>query len=398
MNLRKLISIFLIGLFNWPTQVAAQCYSTFRQDGIDFYNKGKWAEARTQFKEAADCKTDRPENNDIEDWIKKCDKELNKAKPRDNPDQRLPDDDIQYKIQAAVNRASDDSFWEALSDGDIKDCEKYLEKYYNGRHSFEALQRKKMLEQSESKSNQDENNLLDNHRTVFRDCKDCPLMMPVEAGDFLMGDSTSGVSACPHEESVSFFSIGIYEVTVEEYLKFVDATSSYYPHWLIEGNPYNVETGSRPFYYKSLGYSRSAKSLPICGVSREDANAYCRWLSRKTGKKYRLPFEKEWEYAARGGIKSRNCNASTAASGKKPHTVGAKAANELGLYDMFGNLWEWCQDKWYAYPGCIAGECLDCYVMRGGSWHSGAVSATTRNRDKDMIRNDLGFRVVREEK
>ena len=84
------------------------------------------------------------------------------------------------------------------------------------------------------------------------------------------------------------FHIGKYEVTVGEYLAFADATNSHYPEWLEKRNQYHVETGTNT-YYKQKGYSRTATNLPVAGVSWKDAIAYCKWLSRRTGKNYRLP-------------------------------------------------------------------------------------------------------------
>jgi len=127
--------------------------------------------------------------------------------------------------------------------------------------------------------------------------------------------------------------------------------------------------------------------LPVVNVSWNDAVAYCRWVSDQTGKTVRLPTEAEYEYAARGGSKSGGFlysgtnSVSDAAwyiddSRGKPHEVGTKAPNELGLYDMSGNVWEWCED-WYhqSYDNAPADGGVwnieDTYnpyrVLRGGS-------------------------------
>jgi formylglycine-generating enzyme len=250
---------------------------------------------------------------------------------------------------------------------------------------------------------------------AYRDCPDCPLMMSIEGGTYTMGSLTSekdrSDDECPHTETVANFSIGVYEVTVAEYLRFADATNSHYPEWLEKGSVYNVETGTNS-HYKDKGYSRAAGTLPVCGVSWHDAVAYCEWMSKKTGKKYRLPLEKEWEYAAKGGKKTRGykyagsndlsavawCSSN---AGSKPHAVGGKAANELGLYDMSGNLWEWCQDKWAAYPGCTASDCANCAVLRGGSWYNNVndCRASYRNWNGNANRYYYyGFRCARDGK
>jgi formylglycine-generating enzyme required for sulfatase activity len=122
----------------------------------------------------------------------------------------------------------------------------------------------------------------------------------------------------------------------------------------------------------------------VIHVSWNDAVAYCEWLSEKTGKKYRLPTEAEWEYAVRGGQKSKHYKYAggdelselawyNENSGSKTHPVGGKKANELGLYDMSGNVWEWCQDWYGDYSSASQTNPTGAStgtrrVLRGGSW------------------------------
>jgi len=135
-----------------------------------------------------------------------------------------------------------------------------------------------------------------------------------------------------------------------------------------------------------MGDALTNKTHPVVGVSWDDATAYCQWLSERTGRNYRLPTEAEWEYAARGG---RDSKGYTYAGGDdldavawyygnangKTHPVAQKQANELGLYDMSGNVYEWVQDCWHdSYAGApkdgsawTSGDC-DRRVLRGGSW------------------------------
>jgi len=126
---------------------------------------------------------------------------------------------------------------------------------------------------------------------------------------------------------------------------------------------------------------------PIINVSWDDAQCYARWLSKKTGKKYRLPTEAEWEYAARAGTTTeyywdkQDINGFAwyeVNSGRKRHPVGEKKANQFGLYDMSGNVYEWVQDCWHDnYEGALSDGSAreeanqgDCgrRVLRGGSW------------------------------
>ena len=129
--------------------------------------------------------------------------------------------------------------------------------------------------------------------------------------------------------------------------------------------------------------SRENKKTAVTGVSWLDAVAYCAWLSEKTGKEYRLPSEAEWEYAARGGVNGAKDNFTYAGSdnidevawyngnaGGKVHPVGQLKKNQLGLYDMSGNVWEWCADTWGPYAGCSSASETDSTrrVIRGDSW------------------------------
>lgn len=163
-------------------------------------------------------------------------------------------------------------------------------------------------------------------------------MVYVEGGTFFMGCSKADVSdeddeeAPEHQVTVSSFSIGKYEVTQELWEAVMGVNPS---HFVFESD---------------------TKILPVEQVSWDDCQEFIHKLNALTGKKFRLPTEAEWEYAARGGNKSKHYKY---AGSKKPkvgwhhrnsknttHPVGMKKPNELGLYDMSGNVCEWCED-WY---------------------------------------------------
>ena len=167
------------------------------------------------------------------------------------------------------------------------------------------------------------------------------------------------------------------------------------------------------------GWGRGTR--PVVNVSWEDANAYTAWLSKQTGHRYRLPTEAEWEYAARGGtleatynddLDVTDCSWSDVLnpigwycgnSDNTTHPVGELRANAYGLYDVLGNVWEWCHD-WYAeYP---AGSVEDPWgpsagsdrVVRGGSWNSLARSTRAAYRVRfspDSRYANIGFRPSR---
>ncbi len=191
-----------------------------------------------------------------------------------------------------------------------------------------------------------------------------------------------------HTVRVGAFYMGKYEVTFAEYDRFCDATSRQKP--------------------SDQGWGRGNR--PVINVSWDDAVAYCQWLSNTTGKTYRLPTEAEWEYSARGGENykyagSNDVNTTawnTTNSDSKTHPVGQKQANGFGLYDMAGNVWEWCSDYYSDYnsnsqSNPIGAASGSNRVLRGGRWGSVAQNCRvlSRNNRTPADRDDgLGFRVV----
>lgn len=151
-------------------------------------------------------------------------------------------------------------------------------------------------------------------------------------------------------------------------------------------------------------------NLPVERVSWNDCQTFVSKLNGLTGKIFRLPTEAEWEFAAKGGNSSKGCKFSggNGAKGvawfdtKKTHPVAQKNANELGLYDMSGNVWEWCSD-WYGKYGSQAetnptGPASGAYrVNRGGSWDNSATYCRTSNRNNSVVAgksDHLGLRLV----
>ena len=160
-----------------------------------------------------------------------------------------------------------------------------------------------------------------------RDLPIGPAMVYVKGGTFEMGSTEGSNDEKPvHRVTVSDFMLGKYEVTVAEYMQFVEETQSHFPEWLEAGNAYHIETGNNA-YYKDKGYTSRQSRLPIVGVSWADAVAYCEWLTKKNGKLYRLPTEAEWEYAARGGSSSQGY---TFSGSNDANSVGWTDANSGG--------------------------------------------------------------------
>jgi formylglycine-generating enzyme required for sulfatase activity len=246
-------------------------------------------------------------------------------------------------------------------------------------------------------------------KTAAADCTQCPDMVVVPAGAFAMGSPPSELyrgAETQHRVTIaSPFALGKYEVTFEQW-----------EACLADG-------GCGGFVPDDHGWGRGDR--PVIGVSWEDAKAYTAWLSGKTGKRYRLPSEAEWEYAARAGattpfsfgatITTRQANydggtgygnGPAGVNRGKTTPVGSFPANAFGLHDMHGNVWEWVEDCWSdeysaatpANGAPFLGANCEGRVMRGGSWedYPGDVRAAARigSNKGDQTWSD-GFRVAR---
>lgn len=229
-------------------------------------------------------------------------------------------------------------------------------------------------------------------------------MIWVEGGDFLMGCTSEQGGACESDEqnvrrvTVDGYYIGMLEVTQSQWEKVVGTSIS---------QQRNKANSSWSLYGVGPDY-------PMYYVSWDEAMEFCRLLSNKTGRTYTLPTEAQWEYAARGGNKNEGAKYAgsnmidavawyTDNSGSSTHIVGSKRANALGIYDMSGNVWEWCKD-WYANSYVSydtnnpVGPSSGSYrVYRGGSWSNGASRCRVADRSYNSPgyrRDHLGFRVV----
>lgn len=211
-------------------------------------------------------------------------------------------------------------------------------------------------------------------------------MIRVAGGTFQMGSNNSDLDERPvHPVTLSSYSIGETEVTQALW---------------------TAVMGSNPSNFKG-------NNLPVEQVSWNDCQTFIRKLNDLTGENFRLPTEAEWEFAARGGNRSRGYKYSgsdnpgdvawyTVNSGDKTHTVKSKSPNELGIYDMSGNVWEWCSDWKGSYSSSSAtnpkGPSTGSHrVYRGGSWRSHARICRVAYRNIDtpsFMFNYLGLRLV----
>jgi hypothetical protein len=217
-------------------------------------------------------------------------------------------------------------------------------------------------------------------------------MVSVSGDKFYMGCTSEHGGDCYNKERpahvviVGDFLIGKYPVTQKQWER------------VMENNPSEFK----------------GNDLPVESVSWNDAREFIKKLNAASNKRYRLPTEAEWEYAARGGVKSEGQKYAGGGSvdevawydensGETTHPVGTKRPNELGIYDMSGNVWEWVADRYGEYSatektnptGPASGSTR---VNRGGAWDGDARYCRTANRSDntpESLYNSLGFRLAR---
>lgn len=243
-------------------------------------------------------------------------------------------------------------------------------------------------------------------------------LIEIPGGDFTMGAPPNEISSenserPQHNVTVPLFWIGKYEITQGQ--------------WRAVAKLPKVNLNLKPLPYLNLdpSYFKGDDNLPVEQVTWDEAVEFCARLAKKTGKPYRLPTEAEWEYAARAGTKTPFAFGDTITpkianyNGDYPYTsrypigenrkktvsVGSLGVvNAFGLFDMHGNVWEWCQDRWHDnYKGAptdgSAWESGDGErVSRGGSWASDGRSCRSASRQTygypHVRRSEQGFRVV----
>lgn len=229
-----------------------------------------------------------------------------------------------------------------------------------------------------------------------------PELILIPASEFLMGsDPSLDKQACgdekpPHTLYLPDYYLAKTPVTNAQYAAFVEAT----------GHP-------QPHHWKGGQSPTGKEDDPVVCVSWDDARAYCRWLSKVTGKPYRLPSEAEWEKGARGTDgriypwgnewDAKRCNSGEEdKGGTTPVGAYPEGASPYGLLDVAGNVWQWTRTLNKPYPydpgdGREDPEASGPRAMRGGSWYNDQwfVRCATRHWDpRDIIGDTLGFRVV----
>jgi formylglycine-generating enzyme required for sulfatase activity len=275
---------------------------------------------------------------------------------------------------------------------------------------------------------------------VFKDCRDCPEMVVVPPGRFKMGRDAGEKDRYEgpvREVTVGYaFAVGRFELTNAQYRRFVEATGH-----KTAGSGCNAFFGSRvePLpntSWRDPGYGRPIRDdEPVACIRWSDAKAYVSWLAGRTGKRYRLLTEAEWEYAARAGTQGdyvwgddpslacRYANIHDVSAVKYgpplPYSapacddgyaevapVGRFAPNAFGLYDMIGNVWEWVEDCYQVPYGptpvdgsAQLAEGCDRRGVRGGSWRTGyeRQRSAFRGRDPEALTSQIfGVRIARD--
>lgn len=238
---------------------------------------------------------------------------------------------------------------------------------------------------------------------TFKDCSTCPEMIVIDKGSFTMGIKGGGIYSDAPLKKVNIikpFAVSMFEVTFAQWDACVAAGGC---------NAHSPDDD---------GWGR--KGRPVINVSWLDTQNYLDWASKKTGETYRLLSEAEWEYAARSGQQTSywwgdelkqgqaNCaNCGSVYGAVKTAPVGQYAANNFGLFDTTGNVWEWVSDCYAPnaykthkkYPAPYASSKSCNHVLRGGAWDliaQGATSHFRYNADNKLRSNTIGFRVARD--
>jgi len=338
-------------------------------------------------------------------------------------DIKVPEGMLKLRVQKAVDAEHEPRLFEQdirMGEGVVKKLEAKLGAAQpNAEGKRREEERRAQMQAELKKQGIDPGSVGVAGQNTFRDCPDCPDMVVVPAGSSDMGsrsleeghqDNESPI----HRVNIKTFALGKYAVTLAQFASFIDETG-----YSAGNDCYKFGSGGgKNGNWRDTGF-KQAENQPVVCVNWNDAQAYAAWLSKKTGKQYRLPSEAEWEYAARAGtatarywgneIGKNNANCSGCGSqwdGKQTAPVGSFKPNAFGLYDMLGNAWQWAADCWHDnYSGAPAdgaawGAAADSCgrVLRGGSWINKPrfVRAASRLRYVSAFRiNDNRFRLAR---
>jgi len=334
-------------------------------------------------------------------------------------------------------------YWESIKNStNASDYAAYLADYPRGRFASLAKSRQKQYEVKPVQVAQIQTQEQARSYGVgqsFKDCADCPEMVVVPSGSFMMGSEADYRTKPVHKVNINYnFAVGKYEVTKGEYSKFVQETN----HLTVADCDSTFSGGERPFSWKNTGFEQKDNHPVVC-VSINDARAYIKWLNKKTNQSYRLLSESEWEYVAvvgNGNVDITNSNICKYGNVadisfhkkfiRRPehqkyqvicddgavHTqqVGSYLPNNFGVFDLIGNVGEWIEDcshfnyssrfsklKWVSKPndGKPWLEDCDTIMVRGSSGFYGFAEQDFF-RERGFMYSSynvlVGFRVARD--
>jgi formylglycine-generating enzyme required for sulfatase activity len=245
-----------------------------------------------------------------------------------------------------------------------------------------------------------------------------------------MGDKRMREASPQHKHQIHAFAIGKFPVTNAQFAEFIWADGYLKEqYWTAMGWKWqrgrlastNEQNQQEPYFWRERRLNQPR--YPVVGISWYEAVAYCNWLSERDGAKYRLPSEREWEYAARGDDSTRvfpwgdtfdrgRANTSEAGfGGTTPVTHFPAGTSPFGVWDMAGNVFEWTLSKWganwqelqFPYPyrpesGCEDPEGSGARIIRGGSWFNPYAEAKCAHRARYLAgsrASSIGFRVLK---
>ncbi|MFK7946005.1 MAG: SUMF1/EgtB/PvdO family nonheme iron enzyme [Saprospiraceae bacterium] len=306
---------------------------------------------------------------------------------------QYPDSKFEQEIDAKIREVEDEEEWQIAKDTNkVSRYRRYKKSFPKGKYVKLANQAIANLVKVKSTKL-----IIQTPKIIIDNDPFANQMVKVEGGSFMMGSNDYESEQPIHEVTVPTFHISKYQVTQKQWQEIMD---------------------NNPSHFKG-------ENRPVECVSWNDTQEFIKKINQKTDKKYRLPIEAEWEFAARGGNKSQNYkyagsnnlnevawyNKNSRNLGKEhrnygTNPVGTKKPNELGIYDMNGNVWERCEDKWHnnyknapndGFAWLRAGV-ENRYVTRGGSWiNKNYFTVTYRAWEYSHSQEFyIGFRVVRD--
>ena len=399
-----LIFLLLLTALTLSAQNYSPCYKEKYQQGVTLYNKGDYSGAKAKFVASKSCPV--PNTQEADTWIGKC-------------NTRIKDEETAKQEVEAYNRCTS-----------VSTCNEYLNKYPNGKYVTEVKKRKKELQAeeeakqkakieseeakwAEAKAVEDWRRKQESGRAELSVNGIAFTMVFVKGNTFMMGCTSEQDGDCLENEKPSHtvtlddFWIGETEVTQALWKEVMGTTVAQQRDKRDPGLLLRGEGLSYPMYY----------------VSYNDAMEFCNMLNilladqLPSGWRFSLPTEAQWEYAARGGIHKstykyaggndlENVAWYSDNSDSRTHPVKGKSANALGLYDMCGNVYEWCLD-WYSdnyynvstsnNPTGPSPSSDSNRVLRGGSWLMLSELCRISSRLKQPPANchgNIGFRLV----